>query len=65
VGDDVEEISVNVPPAVVVNEAQFASVKDEALQLPERLDWRCAPLVRLKARFRRRSLLLVLLDHLC
>jgi hypothetical protein len=39
VEDDVEEGSVDVPPAVVVNEALFASVKDEALQLPERLDW--------------------------
>jgi len=43
VGDDIEERSVNVPPAVVFNETQFASVDDEALQLPERLDWRCAP----------------------
>ena len=41
-GDDVEEESVGVPPAVVVNEAQFTSVKDEHLPLPERLDWRCA-----------------------
>ena len=35
--------SVDVPPAVVVNDAQFASVKYKALPLPERLDWRCAP----------------------
>ena len=35
--------SVDVPPAVVVNEVQFANVKDEAQPLPERLDWRCAP----------------------
>jgi len=34
---------VHVQLAVVVNEAQFASVKDEGLPLPERLDWRCAP----------------------
>ena len=43
VEDDVEERSVNVPPTVVVNEAQFASVKDQALQLPEWLNWRGAP----------------------
>jgi hypothetical protein len=38
VGDNVEERSVHVPPAVVVNEAQFANVKEEALPSPERLD---------------------------
>jgi hypothetical protein len=42
VEDDVEEGSVDVPPAVVVNDAQFARVKDKAQPLPERLDWRCA-----------------------
>ena len=30
-------------PAVVVNERQFASVKEEILPLPERFDWRRAP----------------------
>jgi len=34
---------VDVPPAIVANEPQFASVKEETLPLPERLDWRCAP----------------------
>ena len=28
------------------NEPQFASVKEEALPLPESLDWRCAPQMR-------------------
>jgi len=41
--DDVEEGTVHVQLAVIVNEAQFTSVKDEAQPLPERLDWRCAP----------------------
>jgi hypothetical protein len=43
VEDDVEEGAVQVQPTVVVNEAQFASLKEEAQASPERLDWRCAP----------------------
>jgi hypothetical protein len=43
VEDDVAEGPVDVPPAVVVNDAQFASVKYKAQPLPEKLDWRCAP----------------------
>ena len=39
--DEIEERSVDILSAVVVNEAQFASVKDDALTLPERRDWRC------------------------
>ncbi len=34
---------MDLPLVGVVNEAQFASVKDQALPLPERLDWRGAP----------------------
>jgi len=34
----IEEGSGDVPLDLVVNEAQFASMEDEALQLPERLD---------------------------
>ncbi|MBK5281890.1 MAG: hypothetical protein JJE16_07375 [Nitrospiraceae bacterium] len=37
VEDDIEEGSVDVQPVVVVNEAEFAIVKDDALPLPERL----------------------------
>jgi hypothetical protein len=33
---------VDVLPAIVANEPQFASVKEEALFLSESLDWRCA-----------------------
>jgi hypothetical protein len=43
VEDDIEEGAVQVQPTVVVNEVQFASLKEEAQPLPERLDWRCAP----------------------
>ena len=41
--DDIEEGAVQVQPTVVVNEVQFASLKEEAQPLPEKLDWRCAP----------------------
>ena len=37
VEDNIEEGSVDVQPVVVVNEAEFAIVKDDALPLPERL----------------------------
>ncbi len=41
-GEDVEERSVTVSPAVVVNEVEFVSVEVETVPLPERLDRRCA-----------------------
>jgi hypothetical protein len=38
VEDDIEEEAVQVQPTVVVNDVQFASLKEEAQPLPERLD---------------------------